>query len=85
MFELTSKPDLSVVERDAAIQRFEYSFEAVWKAAQLFLREIEGLEVGSPKAAARASFQTQLLAEDETRAALEMTDDRNLTAARIPA
>jgi hypothetical protein len=31
--ELTDKPKLSTVERDAAIQRFEYTFEAVWKAA----------------------------------------------------
>ena len=39
------------VERDAAIQRFEYSFEATWKAAQRFLQIMEGIEVGSPKAA----------------------------------
>ena len=38
------------VERDAAIQRFEYSFEATWKAAQRFLQIVEGIEVGSPKA-----------------------------------
>jgi hypothetical protein len=30
---------LSIVERDAAIQRFEYTFEAVWKAGNLFLRQ----------------------------------------------
>lgn len=79
-FELLAHRDsLSDLERDAAIQRFEYSFEAVWKAAQLFLREIEGLEVGSPKAAARSSFQAQLLDERQTRQALAMVDDRNLT------
>ena len=39
------------VESDAAIQRFEYSFEATWKAAQRFLQIVEGIEVGSPKAA----------------------------------
>ena len=77
--ELTGKPKLSVVERDAALQRFEYTFEAVWKAVQLYLREIEGLDVGSPKAAARASLQSKLLDEHETRAALTMADDRNLT------
>jgi len=94
--ELTGKPKLSVVERDAALQRFEYTFEAVWKAVQLYLREIEGLEVGSPKAAARASLQSKLLDEPETRSVLMMADDRNLTvhtynealaeeiAARIP-
>ncbi len=67
------------VVRDAAIQRFEYTFEAIWKAAKLFLREKEGLEVGSPKGVMRACLQVGLLTEDQVRLALEMADDRNLT------
>ena len=67
------------VVRDAAIQRFEYTFEAIWKAAQLFLREKEGLEQGSPKGVMRACLQVGLLTEDQVRLALEMADDRNLT------
>ena len=39
----------SKIERDAAIQRFEYSFEATWKSAQRFLAVVEGVEAGSPK------------------------------------
>lgn len=35
--------------RDASIQRFEYSFEALWKAAQAVLRVRYGVELGSPK------------------------------------
>ena len=58
--ELMRKSVRSKVERDAAIQRFEYTFEATWKAAQLYLREVEGLEVGSPKRAARAGLQVGL-------------------------
>ena len=77
--ELATRPHLSPLERDAAIQRFEYTFESVWKAVQLYLREVEGLVVGSPKRAARASLQSQLLNEDETRQALAMVDDRNQT------
>lgn len=69
----------SDVERDAAIQRFEYTFEAVWKAAQLYLREREGIESGSPKGVARSSFQVGILDETQTVTALEMVDDRNLT------
>lgn len=64
--------------RDAAIQRFEYTFEAVWKAAQRFLLVMESIEVGSPKGVIRASFQVQLLDEAQTRLALMMADDRNL-------
>ncbi len=37
------------VKRDAAILRFTYTFEAIWKTAQRYLAEIEGVEVASPK------------------------------------
>jgi len=69
----------TAIVRDAAIQRFEYSFEAVWKAAQRFLREREGVEATSPKAVVRASFSAGLLDESSSRRALDMVDDRNLT------
>ncbi|SEA91664.1 Nucleotidyltransferase substrate binding protein like [Thalassobacillus cyri] len=42
------------VERDAAIQRFEFSFEASWKAAKQYLYDIEGVDVGSPKSVIRS-------------------------------
>lgn len=68
------------IERDAAIQRFEYSFEAVWKAAQMHLKQAEGVEANSPKAVVRASAGVGLLDESQARLALAMADDRNLTA-----
>ena len=67
------------VVRDAAIQRFEYSFEAVWKAAQRFLVDMEGIQAGSPKRVIRESRWVELFDEAATRRALAMTDDRNLT------
>lgn len=69
----------SAIVRDASIQRFGYTFEAIWKAAQLYLRVMESLEPGSPKSAIRASFRVGLLSEQQTREALVMADDRNLT------
>ena len=77
--ELPLDSEPSDIERDAAIQRFEYTVEAVWKAAQVFLREFEGVTIASPKGATRASFQTRLIAEDDARIAMQMIDDRNLT------
>ncbi len=68
------------VVRDAAIQRFEYSFEAVWKAVQRHLRVVEGMEEGSPKMVIRACVRTGILSEDDGRCALAMVDDRNLTS-----
>jgi nucleotidyltransferase substrate binding protein (TIGR01987 family) len=70
----------SDVIRDAAIQRFEYTFEAAWKAAQQYLRDQEGLVTASPKSAIRESFHSGLLTEEQARAAMLMADDRNLTA-----
>jgi nucleotidyltransferase substrate binding protein (TIGR01987 family) len=67
------------LNRDASIQRFEYTFEAVWKAAQLYLRVGENLELASPTAVARACFQSALLTEEQSRMALRMVRDRNLT------
>jgi len=78
--ELLGSRSPTVVERDAAIQRFEYTFEAVWKAGKAFLREIEGLEIGSPKGVIRGFLQVGLFTEDQTALALSMVDDRNLTS-----
>jgi len=77
--ELTNKQNISVVERDAAIQRFEYTFEATWKAAQMLLDQIEGVIANSPKSVVRASWQSGLLDEAGAQAALKMCDVRNIT------
>ncbi len=76
--ELARRRERSIIERDAAIMRFPYTFEAVWKAAQLYLYEREGLEVGSPKQSIRASRRVGLLTDEQAESALSMTDDRNL-------
>ena len=76
--ELARRRERSIVERDAAIMRFAYTFEAAWKAAQLYLYEREGLEVGSPKQSIRASRRVGLLTDEQAESALSMTDDRNL-------
>ena len=79
LFELAGEPASKLV-RDAAIQRFEYSFEAIWKTAQLVLRTRYGVELGAPKPIIRACFENGILDEAQTRLALAMTDHRNLTS-----
>jgi len=78
--ELTPITSPTPVERDAAIQRFEYSTEACWKAAQSVLSIQFGLELASPKSVIRASAQNALLTETDARLAMDLVDDRNLTA-----
>ena len=77
--ELASHAPGKVV-RDASIQRFEYTFEATWKAAQAVLLDRLGIDLASPKPIVRASLENGLLTEDEARLALAMVDHRNLTA-----
>ncbi len=77
---LCGLPAPTEIERHAAIQRFEYTVEATWHAAQRFLLLEEGLAENSPKGCARASRQVGLLQDLDTALALAMVDDRNLTA-----
>ena len=76
--EALSEPK-TPMNRDASIQRFEYTYEAVWKAAQLYLSAIENVEAGSPTSVARACFRAGLLTEEQARTVLAMARDRNLT------
>lgn len=77
--EILNEP-FSIIVRDAAIQRFEYTFEALWKFLKEYLKEKEGVTSHSPKSCFREAFSSGLLTEEETVKFLEMTDDRNMTS-----
>ncbi len=79
LVEILEEP-FSIIVRDAAIQRFEYTFEALWKFVKEYLRSKEGITCNSPKSCFREIFSIGLLNEDETIMLLEMTDDRNMTS-----
>jgi hypothetical protein len=49
------------------------------RGASVDLWEVDGIDIGSPKAAARASLQTGLLSDEQARSALLMSENRNLT------
>lgn len=77
--EILNQP-FSIIVRDAAIQRFEYTFEAVWKFLKEYLKEMEGVISNSPKSCFREAFSIGRLTEEETVKFLEMTDRRNDTS-----
>jgi nucleotidyltransferase substrate binding protein (TIGR01987 family) len=77
--EIIQQP-FSIIVRDAAIQRFEYTFEAFWKFVKDYLRIKEGIICNSPKSCFREIFSTGIIKDDETIKLLEMTDDRNMTS-----
>ena len=66
--------------RDALIQRFEFAFEATWKAIKPYVEHL-GLEAGSPRQAICSLIPARLVDdEDEVDAWLAMLEDRNLTS-----
>ncbi len=79
LHEITQTP-YSVIVRDSAIQRFEYCFEILWKLLKEYLKVHDGIICNSPKSCFKEAFKVNLLTEEDTIKALEMTDDRNLTS-----
>ena len=69
-----------VVVRDASIQRFEYSFESLWRLLKAYLDQHEGIVCNSPKRCFREALKVGLLSVEDAEACLTMTDDRNLTS-----
>ena len=67
--------------RDSMIQRFEYSFDIIWKYLKNYLVEILGIkiQIKSPKTIFRECLKAELLTEDDIRKTLKMVDDRNQT------
>ncbi|MCK4599339.1 nucleotidyltransferase substrate binding protein [Candidatus Bipolaricaulota bacterium] len=63
--------------RDAAIQRFEFTFELAWKVMKTYV-ECQGLEARSPRESIRMAFKTALIPEDVGW--LAMIELRNLAS-----
>lgn len=70
----------TIIVRDAAIQRFEYTFEAMWKLSQKYLKEKEGILAQSPKSVIRELFPLGIILEAETEILLDMVNKRNMSS-----
>jgi nucleotidyltransferase substrate binding protein (TIGR01987 family) len=73
--EVLAEPETAVL-RDAAIKRFEFTFELAWKATQRFLRD-QAILCNSPKECFRQAFAFGLVQDDPLW--IRMMEDRNLT------
>ena len=80
LHEVVSKDNLSEIERDGLIQRFEFCFEIMCKCGKDYLYDREGLDAASPKKVIRSLREVGIFSDEETEQALKMVDDRNLTA-----
>lgn len=77
---IISKEPFTVIIRDASIQRFEYTFEALWKFLKEYLKQKEGIICNAPKSCFREILALGFLTEEEVVKFLEMTDRRNDTS-----
>lgn len=76
--EAVARASGSSIERDSAILRLIYTFEAMWKACQHLLAERENIEVASPNGTIRAARRLGWLSDEDARAATRIAQDRNL-------
>jgi hypothetical protein len=77
--EVVALPASELV-RDATIQRFEFTFEVVWKALKLYL-ERQGHECAGPRPTIKKAFTEKLINQaDEADLWFRMIEDRNLTS-----
>jgi uncharacterized protein YutE (UPF0331/DUF86 family) len=76
--EAVARASDSLIERDSAILRLIYTFEAVWKACQHLLAERENIEVASPNGTIRAARRLGWISDEDARAATQIAQDRNL-------
>lgn len=65
------------LDRDGVIQRFEFTFELLWKTAKIFL-EYEGFRCVSPRSCLKEGVRREILVEGEVL--LDMLEDRNKTS-----
>ncbi len=69
----------SAIERDGAIQRFEYSFELSWKTLKTVLEYLGVEDCKSPRKALQAGLIQGFINTKDQEVWLKMLDDRNQT------
>ncbi|MFH1233235.1 MAG: HI0074 family nucleotidyltransferase substrate-binding subunit [Patescibacteria group bacterium] len=71
------KASSTQMNKDATIQRFEFTFELVWKTMQEYIRD-QGIDCKSPRNCIRESARLDLI--DNPEKWFEFLDNRNLIA-----
>ena len=65
------------LDKDGAIQRFEFTIELLWKALRSILL-YQGIECYSPRNCIKEAFKVNIIDDDEI--ILDMLEDRNLSS-----
>lgn len=62
------------LEKDGVIQRFEFTFELLWKSLKIYLGH-QGITVKTPRDSFKAAFKIGIITKEQEF--LNMLDDRN--------
>ena len=73
--EALQEPESSIV-MDATIQRFEFTYELLWKTLKIFLEDIHGIRAVSPRLVFKEAFALSVVEQEDIF--LEMMQSRNL-------
>ena len=68
--------DGNQLKQDGVIQRFEFTFELLWKTLREYLAFL-GKSINNPRDTLKESFREQIIADEQTF--LDMLEDRNLS------
>jgi nucleotidyltransferase substrate binding protein (TIGR01987 family) len=69
----------SMMSRDAALKRFEFTFELFWKTIKAYLKEIEKIDCFSPASCMREMRRPFNVEDSVIEICLSMGEDRNLS------
>lgn len=75
-FEEVLQEPVSSIVMDATIQRFEFTYELMWKTLKIFLEDIHGVRAGSPRMVFKEAYSLDII--DQEDIFLEMIKSRNL-------
>src|SRR5680860_411032 len=78
VISLSKEKGLSDIEKDALIQRFEYTHELAWKVLQDFFKEKGQEKVFGSRDATRLAFSNDMIENGQVW--MNMIDDRNLSS-----
>jgi nucleotidyltransferase substrate binding protein (TIGR01987 family) len=73
--EALQEPESSIV-MDATIQRFEFTYELLWKTLKIFLEDIHGIRAVSPRLVFKEAYALSVIEKEDIF--LEMIQSRNL-------
>ncbi len=79
-FQVALLKNPSDLERDGAIQRFEYNFELAWKTLKTALEYLGVEDCKSPRKALQSALINGYIAVDDEWIWVKMLEDRNRTA-----